>query len=182
MKEELLDDVFLKKTEFLSPELTRWERLGSMVLDQFILSFIIAIIPVTLSIINDEDFFLDYFFPVAFFFYLSKDTIKSRSVAKRVTGQIVIDVNTGLPASAFKCMIRNFTAPLYIIEIIIILFIPQKRLGDLIAGTEVVRTHKARWTSIFNDFGEMNKFKLIITVLACIIFYFGFFYLIFNFI
>jgi len=69
---------------------------------------------------------------------LNKDFFNGQSVIKRVLGYQIIDLKTAQPASRLKCMLRNMTAPLWPLEIIFILINAKRRIGDFIAGTQVV--------------------------------------------
>jgi uncharacterized RDD family membrane protein YckC len=69
--------------------------------------------------------------------YFNKDWFAGQSLAKRVMGQRVVDVRTGLPASRGRCFIRNLTIPLWPLEVVVTLFSPSRRLGDWLAQTKV---------------------------------------------
>jgi uncharacterized RDD family membrane protein YckC len=78
-------------------------------------------------------------FSLLMFALINKDFFGGQSVVKRMFGFRVVDVRTLEPASEFKCMIRNVTAPMWPIEAIVLLISPQRRIGDFIAGTKVVK-------------------------------------------
>jgi uncharacterized RDD family membrane protein YckC len=69
--------------------------------------------------------------------YFNKDWFTGQSLAKRVMGQRVVDVRTGLPASRVRCFIRNLTIPLWPLEVVVTPFSPSRRLGDWLAQTKV---------------------------------------------
>src|SRR5689334_10141418 len=69
--------------------------------------------------------------------YLCKDCIGGRSIAKRVTNLKVIDNKTGEAASPLQCLVRNILIFIFPLEILVVLFSPQRRLGDRLAGTRV---------------------------------------------
>jgi uncharacterized RDD family membrane protein YckC len=71
--------------------------------------------------------------------YFNKDWFAGQSLAKRVMGQRVVDVRTGLPASRARCFVRNLTIPLWPLEVLVTLFSPGRRLGDWLAQTKVVQ-------------------------------------------
>ena len=72
---------------------------------------------------------------------LNKDFFNGQSVVKRQNGFQVVDFNTLQPASKFRCLLRNVTAPIWPIEVVFTLMNPQRRLGDFIAGTKLAETN-----------------------------------------
>lgn len=83
--------------------------------------------------------------------YLLKDSYRGKSIVKRVIGLQVIDRASGNPASVMQCFIRNLTLPLFPLEVIISVFSPSIRLGDLIAGTRVITANKEPVKTILKD-------------------------------
>jgi uncharacterized RDD family membrane protein YckC len=71
--------------------------------------------------------------------YFNKDWFAGQSLAKRVMGQRVVDVRSGLPASRVRCFFRNLTIPLWPLEVLVTLWSPSRRLGDWLAQTKVVQ-------------------------------------------
>ena len=70
--------------------------------------------------------------------YLCKDSINGRSIGKRIFNLQVIDTETEEAATPLKCFIRNICCIIWPVEAIVILFSPERRLGDRIARTKVV--------------------------------------------
>lgn len=70
-------------------------------------------------------------------YMLLRDLIGGRSIGKRLVGLKVIDKQTGEPAGLLKCLLRNVTWFIGSIDIIVYL-IKGARLGDMLAGTDVV--------------------------------------------
>ncbi len=131
-------------------ELTAGKRIGSMLLDHIIMTFVIMIIAMPAIISNMADTFSDK--PVApkgaidwslilmcfgMALYFNKDMIQGKSIAKRALKQEVVDIKTGEVASALKCFVRNLTIAIWPIEVIVVLISPARRIGDFIAGTRV---------------------------------------------
>ena len=112
--------------------MSRKIRLRSMLTDHIIMGIIC--IPVAII-----------FFPAvakgAFYFmlvpYLNKDFLQGRSPAKRLLGLQLQDMN-GVPANELRAFLRNATGILWPIEVLLIAAGGRKRLGDYIAGTQVV--------------------------------------------
>ena len=121
-------------------------RLGSMLLDHFIMSFIIMIpvLPHTLMNASNQgregtqpEWFQFLFLGLMFLYFL-KDSFKGKSPAKRVLKLQVVDNKTGLPASVGQCFVRNILIVLWPVEVLVTFFNTQRRLGDYLAGTKVI--------------------------------------------
>ena len=132
-------------------------RLGSMILDHFIMSFASIIIGmvfvvIILVIIAAIIFFAEDvensepIFPVIMFLlalivypiYFNKDAFGGRSPAKRILKLIVVDHKTNEVATPIQTVIRNVTLFFWPVEVIYTLTSPDRRLGDYIAGTRVI--------------------------------------------
>lgn len=74
-----------------------------------------------------------------FSLYFCKDNFDGRSLAKRTLNLQVVTNSSRLPASPFRCFVRNITVVLWPIEGIIAMINTERRLGDWIAGTRLVR-------------------------------------------
>jgi len=164
--EKILDSELVKEEIEYIDDLTRIERLKSMLLDHFIMCLGVVpifILPFILGLVTGYDWIQDVIILLCFGIYLNKDSFRGRSPAKRILGQVVVNITTGEPAGELKCTIRNFTDIFWIFEVIIILFNPNRRIGDLIAGTKVVRAEKEYVKTVFKDFQKANKKNLILT-------------------
>ena len=142
------------------------QRLGSMLIDHIIMTVIAAGLGIPLMIINF--FVLRYFktdlkwvFGIFIFvIYFNKDFFNGKSIAKRITGLIVVKNNGTEVASSLQCFIRNLTIVIWPIEILISLFSRQKRLGDFIAGTRIESSNKEEISSLITEFKEfVNRSK-----------------------
>ncbi|MCB9071369.1 MAG: RDD family protein [Prevotellaceae bacterium] len=131
-------------------ELTAGKRIGAMLLDHIVMTFVIMIIAMPAMISDMADTFSDK--PIApkgaidwslilmcfgMALYFNKDMIQGKSIAKRALKQEVVDIKTGEVASALKCFVRNLTMAIWPIEVIVVLISPARRIGDFIAGTRV---------------------------------------------
>ena len=154
-------------------------RLASMFIDHIIMTFAIGISSLILSLplllfknktkLNDSLTLIGVLVVIIgfilFSIYFNKDILNGRSPAKRIFKLQVIDNETELTASPMKCLIRNLTAVIFPLEIIMILINPSQRLGDMLVNTKVV---------LFDEFKEkepLNK-KEILKVLVIGIFAF----------
>jgi uncharacterized RDD family membrane protein YckC len=129
-------------------------RLGAMILDHFFMTMIAMVffIPGMISgfseafKISHEQTYpnfmggtFGYIGKLGFALYFCKDIINGRSVAKRILKLQVVDNTTGQPASPIKCFVRNLLCVLWPIEVIIAMTNTERRLGDRIAGTKLVK-------------------------------------------
>ena len=115
-----------------------------MLLDHFIMTLVVVLVGIPfLAVGSSLQRYLDLDLPwfvggLLFSIYVSKDIFHAKSPAKRLLGLQVVDRKTGEAASPFKFMIRNLTCVLGPCELLIALFSPARRLGDVIANTRVV--------------------------------------------
>ena len=101
--------------------------------------FILIILPLIaggLSSINmiDRIFFCTL---IALFLLIFKDVFKKGSVGKQIMKLEIIDIKTNEKAFLLYFILRNLTWFLSFVEVIV-LMATGKRIGDRIAGTEVV--------------------------------------------
>ena len=104
----------------------------------------------------------------------SKDFFNGQSIVNRLWGYQVIDIKTGTPPSPFKSMLRNLTAPLIPFELPFALINPERRLGDFIAGTKLIKVDKTDPELILKEIeskglGQSSKLALSIPTLLFII-------------
>lgn len=127
-------------------------RLGAMILDHFIMCFVMMIFTIPGIILGvskafnisheqkNPDLFGDsmYLMLIGFAVYFCKDSIHGRSPAKRILKLQVVDNSSGKPASPIKCFIRNLFCILWPLEALVALANPERRIGDFVAGTKLV--------------------------------------------
>jgi uncharacterized RDD family membrane protein YckC len=125
-------------------------RIASMFFDHLIMTFIMLFIGLILFGIgylivgNPKDSDLPNWLAAipAFFgimvlsIYINKDAIKGKGPGKRILGL----------ANPIKSVIRNITIIFWPIEVIFILFSPERRIGDYIAGTKVISDNQTLQT------------------------------------
>lgn len=159
-------------------------RLGSMILDHFIMSLIITMIAFPVLFVGFDDSFgaeipcatstinwTLYIMIFASSLYFNKDIIQGKSIAKRILNIEVVDIKTGEVASSLKCLIRNLTIVIWPIEIIVVLVSPSRRIGDFLAGTRIEFSSENR-----NSKPRVNIKNLILSViLAFMILYISLF-------
>lgn len=176
MTEEILDEAFEEKENLILLKTSLTERLKSMVLDHIVMTMIIsffATIPIIISankkilnspLINQFSLSsLEIFFIAGFMaIYFMKDTLNGRSLGKRYFGQIVLDSKTKLPANETKCILRNITIPLWFLELLFTLISPSRRLGDYIAGTEIMKTNSIPFSKTKIELRNYDKLNFLI--------------------
>lgn len=148
-----------------------------MGVDYFIVCFLsmIVVIPFFIFSLIDEKNFFDknslYFWLrissiiFAYSIILNKDIFDSRSPSKRIFKYQVLHNKSNEPASALQCMIRNFTFIIWPIECIFILINPNRRMGDFIANTKVVKAD-------FPEKRNVKSFQIILLLLLGFIYSF----------
>ncbi len=155
-----------------------------MLVDHFAMTFIIMIVSLSTFgiafLINsiEEDHWtvfllLGVMVPLIFSIYLNKDAVNGQSPAKRILKFKVVDIKTNNIASPIKCLLRNLLYPFWIIEIPFVLINPERKLGDLIAGTKVVKCNSEIKTK--PDFKKIITATLLGMIYMSIIFFIYFF-------
>lgn len=116
----------------------RVNRLFLVFIDHIVSCFIAFTAPALFIVFGVEGSILfNLVWSLGFVLYLNKDIIDGKSYAKRkFSFSIVTEGNKGLNSTI--CMLRNLTAPLFLIEIIFLFYNPKKRSVDYILGTKVV--------------------------------------------
>jgi uncharacterized RDD family membrane protein YckC len=74
---------------------------------------------------------------VLFSVFLNKDIYYGKSIGKYFNGTRVVSIKTGSVASPIQCFIRNLFILIWPLEAIVLFFTPERRIGDLVAGTKV---------------------------------------------
>ena len=126
-------------------------RLGTMILDHFLMTMIAMIffVPGMISgfsnafnVSHDQttpDIFGNmYLVLLGFAVYFCKDCINGRSIAKRILKLQLVDNTTGQVASPLKCFARNIFCVLWPVEVVVALINPSRRIGDRVAGTKLI--------------------------------------------
>lgn len=153
----------VKKLKDLSTRYPRFRRIISMLLDHYLMCILIIPFAILLSItvralkfqFYDE---MGFFVLILFVFvYFNKDFLNGKSPAKRLLGYQVVDLRTNLPASEFKCFVRNLTICVaWPIEVVVGFINPSRRIGDYISGTKVVNAEKEKLQTLINEFKKQH--------------------------
>ena len=118
-------------------------------------------------VFNSEN---EFFLTLLFAMYVNKDIIGSKSILKRIFGQVVVDSKTFNSASEIKCIIRNIVIILWPLELTAVIFSPNKRIGDYLAGTKVIRTKKNKFKVLMNDLKKVSFWNWVVPVIISLIY------------
>jgi uncharacterized RDD family membrane protein YckC len=122
-------------------------RIVSMLSDHFIMTIIVMIISAPwfiILIMADQhmvvvnDLLMSIYAAAAFSVYFNKDIYLGQSIGKRLLRFKVVNKKTGELAGPLRCLVRNLTLFFWPIEAIVAMVNVHRRLGDYIAGTELV--------------------------------------------
>jgi len=119
-------------------------RFTSAVMDWIIMTLVVMFFSLPFMIYNftNKDFKNDgilwYIALIGMALFFCKDCIYGQSIAKRILKQQVVNNKTGKIANPIRCFVRDIFMILWPIEGVATLINPQRRLGDIIAGTKVI--------------------------------------------
>jgi len=114
-------------------------RLLSMLIDHIIMCLIIVVILAPVMMLDVKLPLSLYFFIIAFSLYFCKDSINGQSIGKRLFGFQLVNIKNNKPATAFQCVIRNLFCVLWPIEVVVTLFSRNRRIGDFVAFTMLIK-------------------------------------------
>lgn len=153
-------------------KISRWSRLLSMLVDHIAMSLIITVILAPILMYSVKPPTSLYFFIIAFSLYLCKDLIGGQSIGKRLLGFKLVNVNNSHPPSEFQSIIRNFFVVLWPLEVIVILVSSNRRIGDFVARTKVVRAETVSKNT--------NIWRIVLAYIFTVAFLFSLFFLFLN--
>ena len=112
---------------------------------------------------------------IPFFIYLNKDFFNAKSPAKRILGFQVIDRKTNKPANELQCFVRNLTICVaWPLEVIVGLINPERRIGDFLVNTKVIKSEKEKFKSIWTDLKNTKpKMNFIGILIIGVIYFYG---------
>jgi len=160
--------------EILGIKNPRIRRLMLMFLDYFLIGIffvpILIINELALEKINSglESTIANALFILLLLVYLNKDFLKGKSLGKRFFGYQVIDIKSKKAASELQCFIRNLTICFLLpIEVLVSFINPQKRIGDLIANTELEVEESEKMITAWREIKKVrfkNDYWIIIVI------------------
>lgn len=158
----------------MQEQINYWTRLKSMIVDHFLM-WIILIMLSNIGIsftkfgnisidhnIHLENSFLNINFLsiLGIVLYLSKDIFGGQSPAKRIFHlQLVTNASEKAP-SPFVHVLRNIFLFLWPIELIVLGINPERRIGDYITGTKVIKINN---NEIYDT--KTNYFSIVISII-----------------
>jgi uncharacterized RDD family membrane protein YckC len=105
--------------------------------------------------------------------YLNKDFLQGRSPAKRLL-RLQLQEASGAPANELRAFLRNVTAMMWPVEVLLIVAGGQKRLGDYLAGTQVVANASTLAPTMRSWWQDLIAYRItcntLYTVLATLIY------------
>jgi uncharacterized RDD family membrane protein YckC len=118
------------------------KRIMAFVLDLIIIDLILTPIFIALTfndIANKFFQYFDWFMLIGFLFFLLKDVVNGQSIGKRFIKIKVIDTNNYMKTPKInRLVIRNLFTFLWPVEVLLLLSNKRRKLGDLLANTDVV--------------------------------------------
>lgn len=82
----------------------------------------------------------------------NKDYYGGQSIVKRVWGYQLVDSETGKTAGPYQCMLRNSTIPVLPLELPFVILNRERRIGDYIAGTKLIKVEPSDPEVILGEF------------------------------
>ena len=182
MSESEYKGVLHKQVNQLANINPRFHRISSMLLDHIYMTIVtvpplgLLMILMVSGILKFNDQILRIGFLSVLFIYLNKDFLKAKSPAKRTLGYQVINRKNGERASELQCFIRNLTiGVIWPLEVIVGLINPERRIGDFLANTKVIKSDKEKLKTIWVDFKNMRlKPNYLFIIIIGIIYFYGF--------
>lgn len=120
-------------------------RLASCFVDHVIFSMLAGIVTIPgliyemMQHLLEVRFFIGniYLNTIGLSIYLCKDALFLRSFGKQLFGLDLVRNDLKRRPSAFQAYIRNLTAIIWPVEVLVLAYAPAKRIGDNIANTRV---------------------------------------------
>lgn len=135
-----MSDLF---TDPVLPSISSRLRLGTMLLDHALICFVflapIILIQHFVFPERQNDTTLKYWMAPVFVIYFCKDCFGGRSLAKRKLKLVVVDSKSYARSTPIQSVLRNLSIVIWPIEVLVSLFDQERRLGDKLAGTKLVR-------------------------------------------
>ncbi len=165
----------------------RINRLASMLLDHITMTFVLVPLMITVFVIMqllEKESYPEFLFQsngigytigfIPFLVYFLKDSYRGKSIGKRTIGLQVVNFKTGESANTFQCFIRNLFIVIWPLEVLISVFSPARRLGDIFAYTKVVPSEKEKLKTLFTDIKKTKfSFHVILILVVGLIYCYG---------
>lgn len=104
---------------------------------------------------------------ITLFFFVLKDSFVDGSIVKAFFGIKIVRSKTKTTSSISQRLVRNFSILIWPLELFMILIKPNKRLGDLLVGTEIIKSEKISLRNY--HMGFKTRFELITLLKAVVI-------------
>jgi len=158
---------YLMRVDNYNTTSIKWRRLLAWIIDWNIIGFstillaaiVFAVLTGPLQTASQSSaWILIFIFPLYPIGFILRDLIfGGRSLGKRMLGLTVLDRQTGLPATAGKCALRNLF--LFIVQIdAIVMLVSGTTIGDRVAHTVVVRQSSLSSKTGTHQIAEINSY------------------------
>jgi len=118
----------------------RWKRLIAFAIDVWGILIALIVVFFPLRAIS-ADLQSNAAFIVWLVYFLFRDGIPGQSIGKRFLGLKAVQFESGRSCTWSNSLARNFTHMLFVLDALFILGSRHMRLGDMLAGTVVVRAN-----------------------------------------
>jgi hypothetical protein len=156
-------------------------RLRSLFVDGIMFLVVLALTTILLTVMRDlsgrgdDDHVVSSFTDQLFnpniwlyTYFLNKDLINGKSVGKTAADLGVVICGTMKPAGPLRCLVRNLCFILLPIEMIFLLYREDRRLGDFVAGTEVIVINEVQFNNVSEASGNRWLVYVVrLTIVVC---------------
>ena len=149
----------------------RFKRLMAFIIHFHLIAFVSMSLSNAMQTVNSQ-ILTPFLVATMLTLLLCKDYDNGQSVGKRIMKLKVVNEKTNEDISVIKSIIRNIFFTIWEIEILLFLITREKRIGDYVVKTKILRSENTRFLKI--------NIKSVILVLICFSVLFLLLYLIIN--
>ena len=149
----------------------RFKRLMAFIIHFHLIAFVSMSLSNAMQTVNSQ-ILTPFLVATMLTLLLCKDYDNGQSVGKRIMKLKVVNETTNEDISIMRSIIRNLFFPIWEVEIFVFLITREKRIGDYVAKTKVVKIENTRFLKI--------DIKSVISVLVCFSILFLLLYFILN--
>jgi uncharacterized RDD family membrane protein YckC len=122
---------------------SRTRRLFAFALDVWAVIIVLLVVLSPLWLIS-PDLHINVVTIAWLIYFLLRDSIPGQGFGKRLLGLRAIEIDSGLSCTWTKSLVRNLLHAFFVLDALFILGPRRMRLGDMLAGTVVVRSNPLR--------------------------------------
>jgi len=120
---------------------SRTRRFFAFALDVWGVMIVVFVILLPLRLLISLEAYIDVVTFTWLAYFLLRDSIPGQSVGKRLLGLRAVQVDSELSCTWTKSLLRNLLHAFFVLDALFILGSRRMRLGDMLAGTIVVRSN-----------------------------------------